>query len=405
MPSQNWKGLMTIQAGSAVCLPLVLVGYESAQQFQGAPILALFIGNTILFVLALGFSLLSLNKRMATAQHAESVLGQRGKQLFGLALTFSMCGWFAIQTQAVSLALWELSPLLQAIFKSELLLRAILAILMLGIAFFGVQGLARLADYCIPLMAVTLFLLLWLKSESPLAETNGSLEDFSLELPSYAISLAIGAMLAAVVDLPTFFRFAASKKDAFIASAITFLIVAPLVETIGVLLYIWDNSESFSQAVSVSSHPLWMGWWMLFLFIAAWTTNGVNLYSAGSNLQVVFSGMNEKRALTLAGLAALLLSLSNLVDNLELTLNLLGMCLGCFGGAIFSSYCLTLLQRYPLYPSLGTAIAALISFSTMIAHISLTTIPLLDALLLAFLLNISFSAAADKKAKLILETT
>src|ERR1700722_3806733 len=99
---QNWRQLASVQVGGAICLPLLLVGYELAK--QGHPLNMLFSilwGNLLLFALALIAGCMSTKRNLTTVEHASFYFGPKGITFFALTLASSMLGWFAIQTQCM----------------------------------------------------------------------------------------------------------------------------------------------------------------------------------------------------------------------------------------------------------------------------------------------------------------
>src|SRR5262245_51082545 len=106
---QGWMELSSIQLGGAICLPVILIGHELARQagLYGA-ILAILLGNALLFGLSLLSSWMSSDCNKTTAEHAEYYFGTVGKYFFGLVIMASMAAWFAIQTQVVSCDLAQL---------------------------------------------------------------------------------------------------------------------------------------------------------------------------------------------------------------------------------------------------------------------------------------------------------
>lgn len=136
--SQNWKQLASVQVGGAICLPLLLVGYELAKGGNlKNQLFSVFIGNALLFTFALVAGFMSANRKLTTVEHASIYFGEKAKKFFALTMSFSMLGWFAIQTQCMGGDVYHLMQQLKVgpHFQGEFwrtTLCFILAILMLG---------------------------------------------------------------------------------------------------------------------------------------------------------------------------------------------------------------------------------------------------------------------------------
>ncbi|HXF28470.1 MAG TPA: hypothetical protein VN457_01350, partial [Chlamydiales bacterium] len=200
LTKQGWMELSSIQLGGAICLPVILIGHEVAKSAGlGAALMALLLGNALLFGLSIIASIMSTESRKTTAENAERYFGAQGKRFFALVIAISLSCWFAIQTQVMSHDIMELVSSRMGFEIPEMLLNAALAAVMIGCAFFGLQGVSFLANLTLPLMVITLGLAVWFQAQgSQKSILVESLTGFS----PVGISLVIAAAISAVVDIP-----------------------------------------------------------------------------------------------------------------------------------------------------------------------------------------------------------
>ena len=414
MKKQNWLELSSIQLGGAICLPVILIGHELTRLLGlGAAISSIILGNALLFSLALISSKMSYESQKTTAENAESYFGQKGKFFFALIIALSLVSWFAIQTQVMSQDLALMLSYNCGIELKKESLSFILAALMVASSFFGLKGVTLLANATLPLMIVTLGLAVWqaaLASEKNftfvLAEDGqGLLSGFS----AAGLSLVMAAAISAVVDLPTFFRHAKTKKDGNFAVTLTFLIGIPLVELVGVMLGFWTNATSLTEALLAFDHPLFKLWVGLFILFAGWTTNNTNLYSAKVCLQAVLPGISERQASVYMGGACLILSLCPLLENLSVALDLMGVLIASMGGVVLTAYSLQkffdVQALHKGHQMLAWLIGTLAGLCNIVFRGFVTEIAIVDAIVVAsiFLILVRIKNLNVKNKELIHE--
>jgi cytosine permease len=200
------------------------------------------------------------------------------------------------------------------------------------------------------------------------------------------ISLVIATAIAAVIDLPTYFRHARSAKDGLISVVLIFAIAIPAIELVGVYLATYRGGESVIDILK-GTNPLWNFWIAFFIVLAGWTTNNTNLYSGVISLEFIWPSSSSCMRTWAVGVAGTLLACCNLLDHLELILDLVGIGIGSMGAVVIISYmfitkdvkCLsTIHQRYHLGAwGLGAALGT----SSIVGLFSVTSIAVLDAFL------------------------
>jgi len=371
LETQNWKELSAVQIGGAICMPMILIGFELARQSVETAIYAIVIGNLFLFLLALLTSKMSYEGKMTTAENAASYFGALGKAFFACILLFSMCTWFAIQSQVMAEDLGRVLPEIDRGLLSMLVSSVIVVATLKGI-----RAVTWLANLALPLMVITLLICLAMafqQQREEAIERGGDLFQ--------GTSLVIAAAILAVVDLPTFFRHACTRKDAIKASVAIFLVGMPLVELFGVFLGAWTNATDLSGAFLCFGHVIWKGWIWLFILLVGWTTNNANLYSGAMCLQTLVPQMGAKRAIFAAGLLAVALSAVNILARFEFVLGLMGVCVASMGAVVLASYFLQ--RRHVKIQSLSWLLGLSWGLLHLNGIVRITPIAIIDASLVS----------------------
>jgi len=293
---QSWKTLTAIQIGGALCLPVLMVGQQLATDvgfFEA--VCAIIIGNALLCAVALLIGPFGARYKMSTIDCAEKFLGTQITYLVAASVAIASLGWFALQLDVM------VEPFLQhlSLVETNLLRFFLGAAITLG-TIRGVSAIGMLADYAVPIFGVTL--LYAIANSSP---------SIAYVAPTVAIDpllTVIALSLAAIVDLPTFFRFARSEWDARLSAVLLCCVALPAIEIAGAYIGIASGKAAITDALIGSGGTLWHIWIVLFLILAGWTTNNANIYTASVSLRHLIPGLEEKSALITLGLLGTVLS-------------------------------------------------------------------------------------------------
>lgn len=376
----RWHKLAAIQAGGAICLPVFIIGHALVQKQGEYPAyLSILLGNLILLFLGIVAALRAVALRASSAEMAALVFGPKGKIIFGLSMILSMIGWFGIQLNMMGEAFSYIFPIADAKLAS--------CIFGIGITFLGVLGLKGLSSFAnasVPFLALTILF----------AILNASSNTNKIQNLSFSylenISLVIAASLAAVIDLPTFFKDAASKKDGLLGTIALFGICLPLLEMAGAYLSARGHGDNFLETLLVHSDLLsWKIWVSFFVLLAGWTTNNINLYSASISLKSLLPKASPFLALLGLGFLGIGFSLIPFLTEVAVLLEVIGMILGSLGGIIISFF----LGLSPDSPNLRLKLVPLALGIGLLSFYKgpLLASPSLDALLFGFISSSIFS--------------
>ncbi len=371
MKELTWRQLASIEVGGAICLPIIMVGHKLCISYgwQSA-LLGIIIGNLLLLAMAFVTVFMSVKHRASTPENAKRYFGAHGAKLFALLLLLAKTSWFAIQLNMMVLSIQE-------IFHVSLVvpLTILLGGMILIVALRGLTALSTLSSLSLPILIITMGAALFLADQRE--------ERAQFDLLSWgSISIAIGAAITAVIDMPTYFRYVRSIKDGLLAVGILFLVTVPVIEGVGVYLAYHNPGVTVTATLMKPNTFFWNLWVMLFMILAGWTTNNTNLYSAAVCLESIWKNAQEKLRLTVVAIIGTLLALAHVLDHLTLFLQALGIFVGSMGAVILTNFLSkgeSAIGISLLAWSLGVTMGLLNLFQMAV----LTPIAVLDAFLIA----------------------
>jgi cytosine permease len=354
---QSWWELLLIQTGGAICLPVIMVGGLIYQRFGWThALLSIAIGN--LFLLILGYLLASLSayRPQSTVGHATNYFGKAGKWLFGFIMILSMLGWFAIQLNVMAISLAQFfskSFLSPSFFSFNIAIGLIISCTMC----FGMKAMKTLSYISAPLLGLFLLYAVFSADKVPFSITFLPTSWIS------GLSLVIGVNIAAVIDLPTFFRHAKSSKSAKLCTLVLYAIVIPLIEIGGV--YLFSMIGGNFDALLIGNGSL-----CCFILLSGWQTSNANLYSATTSLRFLQRNAPTWASAMILGAIGTLIACYNPLGNIEYVLNLLGITTGSMGAVIAINYLLervaTNYRKIPLLSLVSWFIGVVISLSSLL---------------------------------------
>lgn len=383
---QDWKKIISVQAGGIICLPIFIIGHALAKTYgMSSAILVIVLGNFLLLGMSLITAATASFHRKSTAECALDVFGVHGKMFFSGAMVFSMMGWFALQLNIVTT---NLAVYIQS--DMTLLLNIILGLCITCLGIKGMRGLMTLSSLSVLFLVVTVGCSITFISDPLLVVLTPQ------PITVAGISLVLACAIAAVIDLPTFLRLAKTRKDSILAVCLLFGFVLPLVESVGVYLFMCSQSENIIELLAPNNSPvLWKAWVMFFLLLTGWTTNHANVYSATVSLKTLMPRMSDPLRAVLVGIGGTCLSCLNVLDNLTFVLNIIGLILGSMGAVMISHFATKQVgqQRKNGYAWVVGIIAGL---SSSLGY-SVLQIPVLDAFIAALITKIILGVIKDEK--------
>jgi purine-cytosine permease-like protein len=333
MKKQNWFELAAIQLGGAICLPVILIGFQLGRLHGiGGGLVCLFLANLFLFGFAYVGVRLARESDRSTIETIELFFGKKGKPFFALFMIASLLIWFAIQAQMASRDLYSVAQTMGYSGGREVFCFAV-TLFMVIVPLFGLEGISKVADWSVP------FMLLGMCMAGIASLVTGSLpqERSSISFSAESFCLVVAANIIAASDMPTFFRHAKDFSHARRAIVATFLIGIPAIESLGLCVGTFSQNRSFPEALCPGDGSVIRAAFALFIFLAALTTNNVNFYSAKISFDSV-DGISPQLRKPILAFFALCVSSMPIFDHFEGALCFFSYFWVSMGAALLTSY-------------------------------------------------------------------
>lgn len=380
----SWWDMTSIQIGGAICMPVLMIGEQLGRAYGfGFAAAAILIGNGLLFILGMFMANMSFDTKANTVENARSYLGTAGIWLLAFNMIISLTGWFAIQLNLISLSIIKGVALICGYNLSVTLVNILLGTLIVLVALFGIKALIRLADITMPLLVGTLIYAIynaWAYGISAVAPIQSSL---------HGISLVFATAIMAVIDIPTYYRFARTRIESFVSIGLLFLIVLPVLQLIGVYIVLHSGGNTLVDVLTNGGGLLWQLWVLFFLVFAGWTTNNANLYSATIALQTLFPRISYIICTLIIGGLGIVASCFDLLSSFESVLTMMSMMISAIGGVIVTSYIIDFFTKNErrngkkLKSLAACFIGCIGGFLSFFEYMPLTGFALIDAFVIA----------------------
>lgn len=338
----KWYSLSGIWFGGIVSVPALLVGSTliHSLSFSNA-LLAGFIGFSVVVLYMSLLSISAVAKRKPTVSLASSSFGSKGAQIIvGLVIGISTLGWFGIQTNIAGASFSKIILEINGVNVPVWLSSIFWGILMLITAVFGFKYLKWLNYIAVPAIIILLVYAMLITFQ------NHSWEDIVCFQPTQKISLlqaigfTIGFISVGGVISPDYNRFAATKKDAILGSVVGIIPSAMCLLAIGGILAITQGTYDIVTIFSSLGFPFFA---MSILILATWTSNVMNIYSAGLAFNNLFQLSDKKRSKTtiITGGIGIVLAIIGVLSQFMSFITLLTITITPISGVMVSDFYLS----------------------------------------------------------------
>lgn len=308
--NQNWWQLFCIQMGGGIIsVPLLSIGPQIVV-VSGIlnAILSIFIGNLIILFISYVLISMSIKNRLNAVENAQQIVGKSWGRVLAFFILIAMIGWLARQL-SMTLEKLNLYPFFSD-FNVGPLVGTVAALALL----FGVRGLKFVCVVAtIILLVLTMFLLVFIEPTTPFNEMPSSL---GLDLSG--VFIVVGALIASIIDYPTFFRHSKSKKDALTAIFAIFFITI-LIQIAAILLFKMFVIDSAILDLMNSNNYISIAL-VVFLIISIIGSASWNMYAASVGWESLFPKFKGKTEYALIGMVAIALFANNQLENFVMSL-------------------------------------------------------------------------------------
>lgn len=275
--------------GSAIGLPpMVISGSIAKTQGPGTAILAILIGNTILWMI--GLAIFSMAKSRHNAiDNVREYLGKTSGIIAAFLFSIAILIWYALQIKATATVIGLLNNIVSP-WKIGAALGIFVALLSLG----GVRLIRRIGVLGFPLL-FCLMLYGVLTSSQSVTFAGTWRVSFS------AIVAIVLIWLPGIVSLPTFFRHVRSKEDAVLGLSLITLFHSCF-EIFGVFMQI-DTLEASTSTGWLSLLFAGEAFFIIgFFLVSMICVNLANIYWASAPLEIFFPRHHSTSLFLLVGI-------------------------------------------------------------------------------------------------------
>lgn len=324
MSEQSWWEMTLFQIGSALCLPVILVGQQLVQAYGWRwAIIAIVGGNSILTALGIFMAVLSLHRRTSTSETVARYLGDRLSKLCAIALLISLIGWYALQFSVMSQ--WT-----TALFKEVHIpipagiVTALLMLLTMVVVSGGMRRMSAWATWVVPFALIPFGYLIY-----HTIKNSPHMMICPIAWGWAGVSLVIATSLQAMLDVPTFYRHARTERHALFSIIVVSTLAVPLIQLGGVLVGLYSPNIVFACQTGFLGITS-----ALFMIITGIIINANSLYSATTSLMILRPRLSQWHSLIFVTIVGSLLGLSPICENFSAFIECLSFALTAIGALL-----------------------------------------------------------------------
>ncbi|MEL7350017.1 MAG: cytosine permease [Cyanobacteria bacterium P01_A01_bin.116] len=334
--------LSLLLMGFALTSTTLFAGGAIGPAFSFGQILTIIvIGNLILGAYCAALGYIAAQSGLTTVLMARFSFGNVGSRWVDFVLGFTQIGWYAFTTAIIVQVLLELMGA-PATGLPYFLLVFFFNYAFCATAYIGYRAIDWLSRLAVPamliLVAVSLAIAAGDYGSAEIAAPSGELG------MGAALAVVIGTFISGGTQATNWSRFAASGKDAVVATLSAFTLVNGILVFAGAFCTLVYGSEDLIKAMA--SQGILAGG-VLLLILNVWTTQDNTIYAfsvAGANM----FRTHKRHAFVLGGATfALILTLSGIYQLLPDYLILLGTFIPPIGGIIMVDFWLRHGGRFP----------------------------------------------------------
>lgn len=396
----GWRAGLIV-ASFSIGLPDFLNGAHNALAlgFGGAVIAALFAG----IILCIGGSITaiaSVRTRLSTYLLVRRSFGTGGAALINTVIALIHFCWFGVNVSFFGEALVQAAQAngLPGSFIGFVILGSVL---MTCSTLIGFRALDRLALVAVPILAaILLALVIATLARHGLVVAPHAAPSQPMTL-GYAISALIGAYMLAVATMPDLSRYTSTSRGAVASMALSFPIAVPLMMTAAAIPALATQETSVMKLVA----DYGFGTPVLFLLVLpTWTVNALNLYSSSLSLASTFPNVRQWVFTVVGGGVGTVLALMGILQAFIPFVLFLGLIVPPIAAiyvidtwtryrATDAAHSLVGLPRFDWRAVATWLVSSVVAILGTYRGWTLTTVPALDATIVAALLYASLRAS------------
>jgi len=381
----GWRVAMIV-TGFNIALPGFLNGAQIATALGLTKAVAVaLLAGLILCVMGTLTAAVSVRTRLTTYLLVQRSFGRSGASLVNVIMALVHFGWFGVNASFFGAAMVAATHEVFGVTASFEAFVLVGGLLMALTTIFGFKALDRLALVAIPILAVILATVLFMAVRKYGIVTSPRPDPSVPMTFGLALTSLVGSNMMTVATMPDLTRYIRSRGQAVIGMVLSFVLATPLLMLVAAVPSLATGETDIMRIIVGFGLGVPA---LLVLVLSTWTINAANLYSASLSLTATFPRVQQWKFTLLAGACGSLLAVAGIIDSFVDFLLLLGVIIPPIAAIyLIDAFASRKAESAVSWPAVTTWLASAgIALLAYKGFFTLTTVPALDATLLATLI-------------------
>jgi cytosine permease len=368
----------TLYLGSEIALNL---GFKKA-------LIAFGISTLVLTLMCIATTLIGNRSRLSTYMILHFSFGEYGAKIVNFIFGITLVGWFAVALELLAIALQDTTISTFDIDVSKALIIIVSSMFITITTVYGIRSIEKLANIAIPVLTAFLGYVFYLSTQKldslsqlfDYVPTNSTMTLFE------ATSILVGAAILFPVLMADFSRFIKTDKQSLL-SVLGLAIGTPLAYFLSAVPSIQTGEVDIIKIMEQYNLVIPA---FILLFIATWSTNASNLYSATLTFSTINKNWTFKKVAIASSIFGTILALLGFAKYLFDFLEFLGILAPSISSIYFIHFFWIKKQKYNLkdinkweFPALiSWVLSSFITVFTYLEVFQLTHAYFIDSFLL-----------------------
>jgi cytosine permease len=392
----GWRVALIVM-GFSIALPGFLASAQIASALgMGDAVLAALLAGVILCVMGCITSAVSVRTRLTTYLLVQRSFGRSGASWVNIVIAIVHFGWFGVNASFFGDAMVASTQEVLGISGSFAAFVLVGGLLMAVTTIYGFKALDRLALVAIPILGLILAAVLTIA-----VRRYGIVAgpDPTPPVPmsfGLALSSLVGGNMLTVAAMPDLARYIRSSRQAAIGMVLSFPIATPLLMLTAAVPTLATGETDIMRIIVGFGLGVPA---LVVLILSTWTINAANLYSASLSLTATFPRVAQWRFTLMAGALGSGLAVAGIINEFVSFLLLLGVIIPPIAAVYVIDALRSRESTGPVHwPAILTWLAAAtIALLANAGLFTLTTVPALDATLVATAIYAAWHASLARR--------
>lgn len=300
----DFKELNYLTLGGMISVPVITTGFLLGPKYNFTIICtSIFIANSLSTILCTCILHLSNKMGKSPLEFLTTFFGHKITRIFSVIFFMSACFWFSHQ----------LYNAVKVINIPSYLINPVLLTLLIGssMTLFLKEGLSKIvliSRYTVPISVLFLCFLGYEELKNLDIFTLETSSSFATSFSLQAITLIFCSSLLGVIELPNYYRFGKNEKISYLSLFVCWVGGLSMVQILGVLLSLSSVDASLFHKidlVAASDRKIVV---LIFILLSTCCANNLNLYAGVLSLKNIFPREKETSLIVFTGLSATIIT-------------------------------------------------------------------------------------------------